>query len=232
MRRPVIGITLDNREPKAGPPAFELRTTYIDAVDAAGGAPLCLPQVPACAETYVGLCDGMLLTGGNDVRMEGFGVATHSRACTMDPRRQAFEFALLAALDRRPELPVLGICLGMQLMAMHAGGMLDQHLPDVLGEEAAARHAGDHRHAVLRLTPDTRLPATQGLDVASYHHQAVRDPGRLRIVARADDGVVEAVDDPGKPFYLGVQWHPERTGPTPLGAGLIAHLVEACRDRS
>jgi putative glutamine amidotransferase len=157
----------------------------------------------------------------------------------MDARRQAFELALLEALDTARDnalgatgdRPVLGICLGMQLMALHNGGSLDQFLPDTLGESATA-HQNDLTHPLIVAVNDSALgvPAgTTSWQVTSSHRQAVRDVGRLRELARAPDGTLEAIDAQDRLFYVGVQWHPERTEPNqdnPLGWGLIARLVK------
>lgn len=237
---PLIGITVDNVDRDAATGMYRSGIGYSRAVAAAGGLALLLPHEPELAARYVALCDGLILTGGADPRMEGFGCMTDARAAVMDSRRQSFELALLAAIDdaRAAQLPgtapkpVLGICLGMQLMALHHGGTLDQFLPDTLGERAAA-HQGDLAHPLVIAENGSALTLPCGVTevkVTSSHRQAVRDPGALRAIARAQDGTLEAIDDPAHPFYLGVQWHPERTAPGtghPLGWGLIARLVAA-----
>lgn len=228
-RAATIGITVDVRAAQGQPRRYELNATYAQAVAAAGGTPLLLPAEPDLAAAYLEACDGFILSGGGDVRMEAFGGATHPAAKLVDPRRQQAELALLTALHRRPEKAVLGICLGMQLMALHAGGRLHQHLPELLAD--AQVHQGDRRHTVRLLRGDSVLaPAWQnagGQTVASAHHQAVADAGRMRVVAVAEDGVVEAVDDPGRRWYAGVQWHPERGGDSGLNLGIIRLLVSA-----
>ncbi len=149
--------------------------------------------------------------------MEHWSIPTHPRARTIDPARQEFELALLRALDSRPGEAVLGVCLGMQLMGLHRGGRLDQHLPDSL--PSAGSHSDCAVHGVCGALGEGR--------VHSNHRQALVDPGDLEIVARAPDGVIEAVRDPARPFYVGVQWHPERTDDEVLGPGIIRRLVEA-----
>jgi putative glutamine amidotransferase len=145
----------------------------------------------------------------------------------MHAQRQEFEIALLAELQRRPAAPVLGVCLGMQLMALHAGGKLNQHMPD--DTPTAEQHRNDAVHDI-RLAPGAAAHSLIAPGpVTSHHRQAVRDPGKLRIVARAPDGVIEAIDDPARPFYLGVQWHPERTAFEPLGKSIFLRLIQAAR---
>lgn len=234
--RPVIGITADVqvREP-LGPQGQALRAvtamTYVEAVRDAGGLPVILAPIPELAAEHVAMCAGMVLTGGADPRMEPFGGVTHAKAECMHPVRQAYEQALLAALDREAGRPVLGVCLGMQLMALQAGGDLDQHLPEVK-PATAERHRGDAVHPVI---PTAVAPGRAGAlgegEVTSNHHQAVKRPGRLRVIAKSDDGVIEAIDDPERAFYLGVQWHPERTSYPPLGLDLFRRLVRAAGGR-
>lgn len=221
MTTPIIAITCDAGVSPKGTPRYECAKAYAAAVAEAGGVPLLLPHVTERVAAYVRLCDGFVLTGGDDPAMEPFGEATHARATVMDAARQAFELALLAAIDdAKPQAACLGVCLGMQLMALHAGGQLHQHLPDVLGDVVAAVHAGNQTH------PVQFDDGTIG-DVISHHHQAVASPGVLRVFARAPDGVIEAIDHPDRPFHLGVQWHPERGGDPALSSALFRRLVEA-----
>lgn len=214
MCRPLIGITADLEGPQC-----TLRLAYAEHVWAAGGLPVVLPPVPGAASEALARLDGLVLTGGDDPDMTAFGEAVHAEAKLMRPERQAAEMALLDALDGQRDFPVLGICLGMQLMGLHAGAQLEQHLPDVLA--TAADHRDDRLHWV-----DGDLGKGQ---VCSRHHQALATSGRLDVVARARDGVIEAVRDGSRPFYLGVQWHPERTEDSELGPGVFRRLVAYCR---
>lgn len=226
--QPRIGITVDTQDRSPASNKYLSNMAYSRAVAAAGGLPLLLPHEPEMADAYVELCDGLILSGGDDAIMEPFGEPTHPAAEPMHPRRQASELALLAAIDRRREKPVLGICLGMQLMALHHGGKLHQHLPDVM--PTAADHAENRRHPIVYRVRDSHLPVAEE-QVVSYHHQGVAAAGKLRTLATAPDGLIEAVDNPDRPFYLGVQWHPERGGEGILSWGLIARLVHAARAR-
>ena len=237
--RPIIAITTDNGVNARGLPRYESYTAYAAAVARAGGTPVLLPQESQCIPAYLQLCHGLLFTGGDDPRMELFhpNTPTHPQASVMDPRRQQFEMKLLAALHHAPQRPVLGICWGMQLLALAAGGTLHQHLPDILGDTAAqVNHAG-RTHTITPLVGDSVLVANQKskiknqkFRIVSSHHQAVAAPGTLRIVATAPDGVIEALDDPRKPYYLGVQWHPERGADDPLNQGLFTGLIAAAEN--
>lgn len=236
MDRPVIGVTVDNKDNAADSGTYESAIRYSNAVSLAGGLPMLLPHVPDLAGQYASVCDGLILTGGADPVMEQFGCATDGRARRIDATRQAFELALLAQVEsQRTELltgsdgiPVLGVCLGMQLMALHHGGSLDQYMPESMGEDAALPHTGNRQHNLVFEHEDSVL-AVSDRPVVSSHRQRITDAGRLRVVARAPDGTIEAIDDPERPFYIGVQWHPERIDSQandPLNLGLIKKLVE------
>jgi putative glutamine amidotransferase len=118
----------------------------------------------------------------------------------------------------------------MQLMAVHAGGVLDQHVPDLVGHDGHRRDAAGFGTTRVEVTPGSRLAALVGprLDVPCHHHQAVRTHPGLVPVAHAEDGMLEAVELPGERFLLAVQWHPEQVG----DVGLLAGLVAAARRRA
>lgn len=224
-RPPLIGITTDLAEHANGPRVFAYRT-YVEAVRGAGGVPVLLPPGGADAAELVGRLDGFVLTGGDDPKTEPFGEPTDPRTTPVHADRQAFETALLRALEAaRPDAPVLGVCLGMQMMALVAGGRLNQHMP-----ETCPTHA-EHWERDHAVEPEAGFaagaPVLRGV-VRSRHRQAVAGPGGMDVIARAPDGVVEAIRDPGRRWYVGVQWHPERTGDYAVGAALFAALVGAC----
>lgn len=224
--QPIIGITTDLSDPGGGKPLrVDCSSAYARCVAAAGGVPILLPPIPSLAAEHLRLCDGFVLTGGDDPRTEAFGEPTHPEAKPVHPDRQAYELALLDLLRlRRPAAPVLGICLGMQMMALHAGARLNQHLPDTT--PAAAQHRGVH--PIVPTPGSSPLPLIRG-EVWSNHHQAVASPGPLVVLARSPDDVIEAVADLKRRFYVGVQWHPERTEDATLGQGVFAALVRATR---
>lgn len=226
---PLIGIAGDVVEPRPGSVRSQCGITYALAVWRAGGMPVILPPLVEIIPEVLRQCDGFVLTGGDDPRTEPFGEPTHPKAEPVHPVRQAFDTALLGALMHRPETPALGVCLGMQMMALVGGGKLNQHLPDTL--PSAGEHWNNGKHRVVPVVGDAgRLGIAEGL-VTSHHRQAVSESGRLRVCAMSEDGVTEAIELPGARFFLGVQWHPERTEHGTLGPGLFERLVAAARER-
>ncbi|WP_229069368.1 gamma-glutamyl-gamma-aminobutyrate hydrolase family protein [Actinoplanes sp. DH11] len=223
MRRPLIGLTSYATEVQYGRNdlmAAMLPMTYVRAVHAAGGrAVLITPDEPGT--DVLEALDGIVFTGGGDVSPDAWN-AEHHPATEVDAVRDAAELMLMrAALDA--DLPVLGICRGMQVMAVATGGSLHQHLPDLVGHERHRAAAGTDplaagasdygRHDVV-VDENSRAHELFGrtLVVNSFHHQAVADPGEFVPVGWCpDDRVVEIVEHPGRSFALGVQWHPERT---------------------
>lgn len=234
--KPVIGITLD-AEPPGGYSAYPwygLRTNYAAAIAAAGGVPLALPHHPDLARDMLDVVDALVLTGGAfDVDPAIYNATYTHASVTLKSGRTAAERALLdGALAR--DMPVLGICGGEQLLAVALGGTLIQHIPDAIPaalehEQPNPRHQPGHSVA---LTPGTLLHSIVGaatMQVNTSHHQAVATPGpAARVNAVAPDGVIEGIEDPGRRFCLGVQWHPEFLI-DPGDALILAALVRAAR---
>lgn len=216
----VIGITCDLADGRA-----RVRTAYAEAVRRAGASPILLQPDPAALGAHLDICDAFVFTGGDDPATEPFGAPTHPEARLVDPVRQEYETLLLRTLAAdQPDRPVLGVCLGMQMMALVAGGELNQHMPDDVPTHTD--HWNDAPHAMSPLAgTDLIRPGV----VKSHHRQAVRTPGGMRAIGHAPDGVIEAIDQPGRAFYLGVQWHPERTEDAALGQRLFNALVGATR---
>ncbi len=232
--RSLIGIPpcLDDAERwRPGRPYHYIDAAYAACVESCGGAAVYLPLCEKPEEQLEHL-DGLLIPGGGDFAPpRAYPPELHF---DLVPARQlACDRRLLAgALER--ELPVFGICYGMQLLVDHCGGELIYDLPHDRPELGAHRLAEPEARHGLALEPGSRLwraLGAQPLGVNSRHHQGVADAGpTLRVCARADDGLVEAVELPGTGFCLGVQWHPERMGGE-HAENLFRAFVRACDDR-
>ena len=220
-RRPLVAITPDLID-RNGRETAICTTAYADRVWAAGGLPVVVSPNAGSVADLAARFDAFVLTGGDDPKTEPFGHPTDPRVTPVFPRRQAFETALLEHLrDEWPEKPLLGVCLGMQMLALTRGGRLNQYMPDT--HPNASDH-WDHDHPIV--SSDESVLAA---GVVHSHKQAIDDAGTMRVLATAPDGTIEAVDDPRVPFCVGVQWHPERTGDGALGLGLFERLVGAAR---
>jgi putative glutamine amidotransferase len=240
--RPLIGITTSElrpgtlrtllREGLAPHDELMLGTTYPKAIAAAGAIPVVLAPVDLEAvPALVARLDGICLAGGPDLDPALYGaLERHPELGPTNPEHDAFELAVARAADAAG-LPMLGICRGAQALNVARGGTLRQH---VAGHRQA-EFAGLPSQRVT-VAPDSLLAAVTGagdtLEINSFHHQAVDVLGAgLRVAARAADGTVEAVEDPARPFLLGVQWHAETlTGRAEHGA-LFAALVQAAGAR-
>jgi putative glutamine amidotransferase len=236
---PVIGITCDAILKNVPVRRHALNDPYVACVLEAGGLPMILPNpAPAlatkAAAAYLSKVDGLLLTGGDDVDPSNYGQEPHPRLEDRDPVRDAFEIALARAAHKRA-IPVLAICRGMQVANVALGGSLIQDIPSQVGESVRHRKGPDgnppsHEIAVEDGTRLRELVGGPRALVNSYHHQtADRVAPGLRVSARTADGVVEALEDPEHPFFVGVQWHPERAAEDPVTRGLFREFMAAAR---
>ena len=233
--KPVIGLTTYKQRAQTGVwdvTAAFLPAVYFEAVQRAGGIPVLLPPQPVNDEVVGRVLDGVdgiIITGGADVDPARYGQAAAPETDTPQLERDAWEDALLtAAIDR--ELPFLGICRGMQVLNVNRGGSLHQHVPDVIGNDRFRIGGGKFATNLVETEPGSEIDALVGakLPVKSYHHQALDAVGEgLRVTARTDDGIVQAVELAGVPFGLAVQWHPEEDAAE--DARLFAGLVDAAR---
>jgi putative glutamine amidotransferase len=222
MSRPVIGITVDYNDKLT---AYESPFAYATAVEKAGGLPLLLPYRSdlSLIGQYVDMIDGMLFSGGNDLDPVAWGEKYHPGTAPIDPLREKFERALMAEVEKR-RTPTLGICLGSQLMNVYRGGSLHQFLPEMdrpgaiehrkTGGDVGRDGAGTVNRHEIHLEKDSAAAKAIGkpeIDANTSHKQSVARVGKgLRIIGKAPDGVIEGVEDPSMPLWLGVQWHPER----------------------
>ncbi|BCJ54775.1 putative glutamine amidotransferase [Actinoplanes sp. NBRC 14428] len=240
MRRPLIGLTSYAEQVKYNGNdvmAGMLPMSYVKAVHATGGrAVLITPDDPGT--DVLESLDGIVFAGGGDIDPAHWGAEPHPET-DADPVRDLSELMLMrAALDAG--LPVLGVCRGMQLMAVATGGSLHQHLPDIVGHDRHRAAAGTDplaadsssfgRHDVVLQRGSRAMGMLGGrVTVNSFHHQAVDDPGRFTVSGWCpDDRIVEIIEGRDRTFALGVQWHPERTS----DLRVFAALAEAAAHRS
>jgi putative glutamine amidotransferase len=249
MRRkpsqPVIGVTSDfnagdKDRPGGREPTYFLRARYVQAIEAAGGLPLILPITDSRKEIgrLLDLVDGLLLTGsGPDLDPKLYNETKRYRFKVMSRERAGFELALAKQAWER-EVPTLGICGGMQLLNVAAGGSLYQDLPGQLKtliKHQQQSYATESSHWV-NVESGTRLRAiarAPRIRVNSSHHQSVKAVGPdLVINARATDGVIEGIEAPDHPFLVGVQWHPEFLYTSdPISRKLFTTLLSAASQR-
>jgi putative glutamine amidotransferase len=233
MRKPIIGIGSDVAHSDGERDRAFVYTTYIESLKRAGAVPVLIPPQPENAADLIDSLDGLLLAGGEDCDPAEYGEEPHPTCAPMDQRRQKNDVSL-ARIARERRMPTLGICLGEQVMNVAAGGTLIQDINSALQTEIdhASEPSDRHRHDVL-IEQGTKLAGilpSQEYIVNSSHHQAVSRVGSgLRVTAHAPDGVVEGLEDPAHPFYVGVQWHPEDMPGEESASALFGAFVEASR---
>jgi putative glutamine amidotransferase len=225
MTRPVIGLSVNREQARFrvwDTLADVLPARYALSVEAAGGIPVLLPQVADAASTVVSRLDGLVICGGNDLDPSRYGEEPHERTGQWRPERDAWELALLDAADAIG-LPTLGICRGMQLMAVWAGGSLIQHVPDVTGHTGHSPAPDAYGPVEVETSAGSAVQSMLGdsFQVRCHHHQAVAEAPGYRVTARAPDGTVEAMESDRHPFWLAVQWHPEVLDDYGLFKGLV-----------
>jgi putative glutamine amidotransferase len=221
MDRPVIGITSSQFLDTASHgvfPRHSVSKAYSEAVHRAGGVPIILPFFPELASEMLALIDGLILTGGADIDPARFGdTEVHPKTYDILPDRDEAVIRLAqGALDR--ELPLLGICRGIQVLNVAMGGTLyqdvaDQFSADIQHRQHEADIPADEPGHLVSVAAGSLLERTYGtspIPVNTFHHQAVKDVAAGLVASGvADDGLIEAVESPDYAFVLGVQWHPE-----------------------
>ena len=230
---PIIGITCFMRETVVRTAfgnwerhAAVLPSAYISMIERAGGTPLIIP--PAGDMTPIlDSIDGLLVSGGPDISPSSYNQEPEEMTKEFFPLQDEAEMGLIeGALDR--DMPILGICRGMQILSVFHGGSMHQHLDDTPGHKNHGAYDGGTSDHGVDIAEDSLLSSLMGtsLTVNSAHHQGVADPGSLSVSATAvHDGLIEAVERKDKRFCIGVQWHPERIGHEVL----FTKFVEAAR---
>lgn len=213
-----------------------LPSSYVEAVQRSGGLALMLPPDQRIAEDpaeALDAIDGLLLAGGADIDPQSYGAEREPSTQKSYPERDAFEVALVRGAIER-DIPVLGICRGMQLLNVALGGTLHQHLPTLFGHEHHMRRPGtfeesDHQVEIADSSLAARVTRERVHVTKSHHHQGVATLGEGLLASGISpiDGLIEAIELPHKSFVLGVQWHPEADPASPV----VAAFVDACERR-
>jgi putative glutamine amidotransferase len=240
MTRPVIGITCNYDASKEAPlrkdnckqPVF-----YYLALQAAGALPMLIPAIsdPVMLREYLEHLDGVLFSGANDLPPECYGAELHPKTKTMSRQRYEFEWALANIALKECEHPLLGICGGIQILSTVMGGTLFQHIPDEIETDLihSTPKGGDASMHEVSVNSGGRLEKLLGsrAQVNSFHHQSLDKVGEgFKVTARADDGVIEAMELDSDRFVVGVQWHPERIQEIPGSLEIFRAFVEACSE--
>ena len=237
MAKPMIGICPNIRPTRNRGDAYFLLASYMDLVSRSGAMPAILPLVSTLEEARetVGRFDGLLLTGGKDLEPTRYGQTARHPDMLGPPARNASDLYYARAAQERGT-PTLGICLGIQVMNVEFGGSLLQHIPEDLPgaleheEEDEDTYNPEHAVAVEPGTLLAKILGDGGGPVNSFHHQSVDHvaPG-FRVSARSPDGVIEAIERTDHPFYVGIQWHPERMQDAPSTRRLMGAFLDAAR---
>jgi putative glutamine amidotransferase len=244
--RPLIGVTTSEvrrskmieQIPQAEDPSryeMALGLTYLRGLEAVGALPVVMPPMEEDAiEALLDRFDGVCLSGGPDLDPKTYGAEAHPKLGPVEPDLDRLELALARKADAR-EMPILAICRGTQALNVARGGTLHQHLPDLSDQIRHRQGApGDEPSHLISVERESRLARALGtteLEVNSFHHQGIDRVGDgLVVTATAPDGTIEGVEDPGRPFMLGVQWHAETLVNRPYEESLFRHFVDACRD--
>lgn len=235
MSRPNIGVTAATERVSYGVwreiPAIISPARYVEAVQRAGGRAILLPPDPEDAEdpgVVLDLLDALVVTGGaGDLDPSLYGEEPHPETGPVQEERDAYELALVRGALAR-EMPVLGICRGMQVLNVAYGGSIEQHLPDALGHEEHRHTPGtfaDHEVVLEAGSLAARAAGSGRTPVKSHHHQGIREVGEgLVVTGRSEDDAVEAIEDPSCPFVLGVLWHPEEDEKSQLIQALVSEV--------
>jgi putative glutamine amidotransferase len=235
--RPLVGITTyltPARWSYWDLEAALIPSDYVTAVGRAGARPVLLPPAEDGIEETLDALAAIVFTGGSDVDPELYGEEAHAETFGVHRARDDAEFALLRAALAR-DMPVLGICRGVQVLNVGLGGDLHQHLPDVVGHEGHKHDPpGEFNEHEVVIEPGTRLARALGkrTRVMSHHHQGLRRLGAgLVEAAHADDGTLEAIEAPDRRFTIGVLWHPEAGDHQALFDSFVAEAKRYARER-
>jgi putative glutamine amidotransferase len=228
VNRPVIGISAAIEQARWGAWDAEVLLSprqYSLAVQRAGGLAVLLSPEEEGPEQLLDLLDGLVIAGGSDVNPDAYGAEPHPQTTPGNPTRDGFELALARGAMER-DMPLLGICRGMQVLNVARGGTLQQHLDDIETHRHTPGVFCDHEVMLEAGSLAAEAAGSERLAVKSHHHQGVDRVGAdLQVTGRADDGTIEAIEAPQCDFALGVLWHPEEDA----GSSVVASLVSRAR---
>lgn len=236
MSKPIIGLTPSHDTQTND---ISMRPTYLNAVKAAGGIPLVLPLEieKSDLQDLVNLLDGFLFTGGPDIHPFLFGEETHSDCGNVSTKRDSLELMLLPMVIEQKK-PILAVCRGIQLVNIGLGGTIYQDIPSQYPKDFPIAHKQPFYYTIpshtVTITPQTKLAEIcqqPSIKVNSMHHQAVKDvaPGCI-VSGVGPDGLIEAIEMPEYPFFIGVQWHPEYLWEQDqAAANLFSQFIKACK---
>ena len=241
MTRPVIGITTGGREEgyiqsRHYEQFYSTPTPYVDALRRAGANPVLLPPGNDAWRELLALLDGVVVTGGTDIDpVEYEGDSSNAHLLPVDRERDQSELTLVRHLLREKDKPLLCICRGLQVLNVAAGGSLYEHIPDIRDQDIHRNEEGLWEMQDVEVEAGSLIADVMGrtsLHTSSGHHQAVKELGRgLRVTGMAADGIIEALEMPGHPWLLAVQWHPEVTAERdPSQQAIFDALVEKARE--
>ena len=242
LKKPIIGIILDYR--KGGEsqysrnPYYALRVNHIDVINKMGAKVLLIPYDYELIDYYLDLIDGLMIVGGYfDINPRRYGEKNIHKSVKLNEVRENFEFEITSQALKKQNLPIFGICNGMQLINIIHGGSAIQHILDnkkyIEHEQSNIKNYEDYNKTYhnVKIEKDSKLFDIIGekeISTNSSHHQAVKDIGKnLKITAKASDGIIEAIEHEEHPFCVAVQWHPEFAS-TIADNKLFAAFVEAC----
>jgi putative glutamine amidotransferase len=232
MTKPVIGLTSYLEPAKWGAwdlPAALIPWNYVSKLQAAGAVVVLLPP-DADNHEAISRIDGLVMAGGADIEPARYGAEHHEGTDIPRVERDASELGLYRAA-REKNIPVFGICRGLQIMAVAHGGSLHQHLPDVVGNTLHRDAPGTFNDHGATVTPGSLIADLVGatkVTVNSSHHQAVDSPGDLIVTGLAEDGTIEVCEDTSVEFVLGVQWHPEFSDDEATSENIFRGFIAAC----
>lgn len=240
LKPPLIGITTPLVEfttpAQRETQLFCLRSDYVEAVRRAGGMPILLPPgEPEESTLLLERVDGLVFSGGGDIDPSIYNGEPHPTIYNIDVKRDRFELAL-SQLALSTDVPVLGICRGLEVLVVATGGNLVPHLPDEFGEFVVHRmeQSIPSEHTV-QIAPGSRLAQVIGTTettIVSWHHQATRTvPLGWRIAAQAEDGVIEALEHKHHPWAIALQWHPELSLNDPQQQSIFRSFIAAAQNR-